>query len=174
METVLYEFHVNYWELLLLAVLLLAGVVVWFYPKWNPFPAKIEKIRRGKNLIARVFSVIFIVTFLLASVSYGFTYSYLKNAYKNDTCMTVRGEVQLYNGNLTSDSKTESFVIDGVYFEYSRSDLLSHGYHRIYEDGGVITGNGQELVIRYVNDGSRNIILYIGEPDGAAKGTEES
>ncbi len=58
-----------------------------------------------------------------------------------------------------SDVKEESFVINGVVFEdYVNSGL---GYDFSASNGGVVTGNGQLLYIRYVEFGGRNVICYI-------------
>ena len=58
--------------------------------------------------------------------------------------------------------KQESFVLSNVKFDYS-DDEYNIGYHTAASRGGVITGNGQHLKIRYVRQFGKNIILYIEE-----------
>ena len=58
----------------------------------------------------------------------------------------------------------ETFEINGVKFSYSDYNIHP-GYNNTKSHGGVITGNGQHLKIRYVyfNEVYGNIIMYIEE-----------
>ena len=55
----------------------------------------------------------------------------------------------------------ESFIIDGVCFEYSESN---EDYNKTYYRNGVVSGNGQKLRIDYCdNDYFEQVILRITE-----------
>ena len=82
---------------------------------------------------------------------------------KKDNILIVQGYVESFTP-LPDDGKgTENFEINGVHFAYNDADG-TNGYKKTANRGGVITHNGQYLVIKYVtNEYGENIILYIGE-----------
>jgi predicted secreted protein len=72
------------------------------------------------------------------------------------------GEYSIVSGKVhdfESDGKKEEFYIDDVQFTYYKSSWL--GYHRFKDDGGVITGDGQQVTIGYLPYGVDNVIVYI-------------
>ena len=61
------------------------------------------------------------------------------------------GITENYHSAPESGHDTESFDINGVHFEYSYYEIVN-GYHKPASNGGVITGNGQHLKIKYIED----------------------
>lgn len=105
--------------------------------------------------------------FFLAAVGFIFQfnmYNKTVGAYNRGEYQTVEGYVENFHP-MPSDGKSyETFDINGVEFGYS--DYNHHpGYNNSKYHGGVITGNGQHLKIRYVyfNEVYGNIIMYIEE-----------
>ena len=82
---------------------------------------------------------------------------------KTGSVSTVQGYVENYSA-LPSDGKgTENFEINGIYFAYNDADK-TNGYKKTADCGGVITHNGQHLIIKYVtSEDGENTILYIAE-----------
>ena len=62
----------------------------------------------------------------------------------------------------------EHFDINGIWFEYTDYEIMN-GYHKSASHGGLITGNGQYLKIKYVVNESYgttgNVILYLAETE---------
>lgn len=80
--------------------------------------------------------------------------------YKKGRYVEIEGVIQDYSPNFGHTRGTiESFTLDGVKFECS--DGAIWGYCPNRENGGVITGNGQHLRIRYIPGKPRNTIVYI-------------
>ncbi len=104
------------------------------------------------KLIALIgtFVVFFIVFFVTCFPAISVYSSYYKGKF-TELAGTVSG--------FQSDVKEESFIINGVVFkDYVNSGL---GYDFSASKGGVVTGDGQLLYIRYVEFGGRNVICYI-------------
>ena len=89
---------------------------------------------------------------------------YFYSSYKNNDYNIVIGEVSEFVPAYKS-KQVESFCIGEVQFSYSKSDSLNDycGYHKVSGDGGVITGDGQKLKIKYIPSGSSNKIVSIEE-----------
>ena len=86
----------------------------------------------------------------------------------NDDVSVVQGYVEKFQHQEPyKNGSRDRFEINGVYFECSRT--VRFGYQTPSAYGGVITGNGQHLKIKYVvkddGDERENIILYIAEID---------
>jgi len=88
-------------------------------------------------------------------------YSEKRNALANNQVYVIEGYTENYHPRPFSGHDTESFEINGVRFEYPKSATIN-GYDIPACYGGVITENGQHLLIKYVteSDGS-NTILFI-------------
>ena len=83
--------------------------------------------------------------------------------YRSGEYKTVEGYVENFHPMPRTGHDTESFLIDGVWFQYSDFELRA-GYHNAASRGGVITGNGQHLKIGYTEYGNYgNVIVYIEE-----------
>ena len=78
---------------------------------------------------------------------------------------TVEGFTENFHAMPVEGHDTERFEINGVLFEYSNFELVN-GYNLPAVYGGVITGNGQYLKIKYITDDSgENMILYIAKTE---------
>ena len=172
MGIVLYEFGFDYVKALGFLPILIVGLAFFFADKLigrSHAPLSISNINT-KEISPKIFktttrciggfcAVVFLIFFALHISEY--------NAYKDmletGSVSIVQGYVENYSP-LPSDGKgTENFEINGVYFAYNDADG-TNGYKKTADRGGVITHNGQYLVIKYVtNEYGENIILYIGE-----------
>ena len=81
--------------------------------------------------------------------------------------LTVSGYVEDLTTTRYPDKGGDSFTLDGVTFSYSSADLTLLGYRGEARSGGVVTREGQYLVIRYIPDPDTGInhILYIAEKE---------
>ncbi|MCD7854545.1 MAG: hypothetical protein LUG66_02885 [Clostridiales bacterium] len=113
--------------------------------------AVVKRIFKDKlTVIASTLVVFFVFFFAVCYPTISVYSSYYKGKF-TDLAGTV--------SSFQSDAKEESFVINGVVFEnYVGSGL---GYDLSADNGGVVTGDGQLLYIRYVEAGGRNVICYI-------------
>lgn len=75
--------------------------------------------------------------------------------------LTVEGYVEDFKPY--RQGEMESFRINGIEFNYSHG-IITSGYRKTYNRGGVIRENGQYLRISYVPMENRNEILCIQEP----------
>ncbi len=78
-----------------------------------------------------------------------------------------RGDYQIAEGTVEQFrpaqeyGEEESFTLGGVEFSY-RDSVVQFGYHQTRAEGGVITGDGQQLRIGYTRYGRLgNVIVYI-------------
>lgn len=116
-------------------------------------------------VINKILSIVVLLVFIFITV---FTLSTsnsvsleLYNMMKNGECEVISGEVENFHTPSFYGHDQESFYINNVYFEYSNS--VEVGYSKTKVFGGVITGNGQQLRITYVNFEDQNVILKIEE-----------
>ena len=91
-------------------------------------------------------------------------YTKTVGAYYSGEYQTVEGYVENFHPMPSDGKSKETFDINGVEFAYSDYNIHP-GYNKSQYHGGVITGNGQHLKIKYVffNETYGNIILYIEE-----------
>lgn len=68
---------------------------------------------------------------------------------KTGNVETVEGYVEKYHPMPKEGHDSEFFEINGIVFEYSDYEIVN-GYHKSASHGGVITHNGQHLLIKYV------------------------
>ena len=122
--------------------------------------ARLRRLKKGEEGRTRQF--LFSLLFLLALIAQVFLFFRIVGAYKTGNYLTVEGEVENFDPRPLTGHKDESFDIGDVHFFYSG---LSPGYRRSAATGGVITGDGQKLRIRYVpyRRGYGNVIMYIEE-----------
>ena len=171
METILYEFSFNYVKVIGFFIILVIGVAFFFADKIfgkNPTNSfvdpKVKEISPAvfKNIV-RSIGVFCFVIFLISFGGHIYEYNTYKTMLKTDNVSVVEGYVENYSP-LPSDGKgTENFEINEVCFSYNDA-TATNGYNTTARSGGVITGNGQHLIIKYVtNEYGENVILYIGE-----------
>ena len=169
METILYEFSFDYVKGIGFFIILVIGVAFFFADKIfgttkSFVDPKVKEISpAGFKIIVRSIGVFCFVIFLIFFGGHIYEYNTYKTMLKTDNVSVVEGYVENYSP-LPSDGKgTENFEINGVYFAYNDADG-TNGYTKTADRGGVITHNGQHLIIKYVtNEYGENVILYIGE-----------
>lgn len=83
-------------------------------------------------------------------------------AYREGQYKTVVGEVKNFTTTTPEGKGDETFNINGVHFSYS-DNIIQQGYHTSKTFGGVVTGEGQQLKIGFVEKNGENIIVYIEE-----------
>ena len=177
METVLFELHFRWGDLPILLIPLLVGVGFWSVScqvgkksRQNLGELK-SPVRRDLSASPTVkwglrgVSLLCGVVFLLSGASYFTDYTDLKTRYENGDYLTAEGFVEDLIMVEYPDKGGDSFTLDGVTFAYSGADLTLHGYRREAQRGGVVTREGQYLVIHYIFDPytETNHILYIAE-----------
>lgn len=74
----------------------------------------------------------------------------------------IEGYVEDFKPGSSTDNKMEGFSINGICFKYS-DGVISGGYNRTINHGGVIRGNGQHIKIAYIDYETSNQIIYIEE-----------
>ena len=165
MENVLYEFNFNYFNLLWLLIPFILGVAFVFNRKLVSGGKGIPRI------ISIIFSVVGVAVFILGisiMSSYMHDYNTYKELLETNQVEIVEGEIEKFHAQSKEGHDTEHFEINGVYFEYSNF-VVSNGYNKPKCYGGVISGNGQKLRIKYVQEESDgetyNTILYIEQPE---------
>ncbi len=171
MTEVLYELHFNWLSSLALLIPLFVGLGFFFCFKWYPVqnPGVDKKGARGYALyvffkwlgwMVGVFCLFLFVGSVFFHIE---DYFGKKEVLENGQVLVVEGYVEKYHAMPITGHDTESFEINGVYFEYTNGEIYN-GYNRPACFGGVITENGQHLKIKFIEDfDKRNIILYIEE-----------
>ena len=160
---VLYELGFN-WENILgwdwIPAVLGCAVLIVVRPLFKYDARKLFVLLRSCAGIAGTVLILLSVYSVVSDVK---DYSDMKKALENGQALEVEGYVENYHPMPREGHDTERFDISGVHFEYSNF-ILSQGYNLPASYGGVIHGNGQHLLIRYVSgSGGSNTILYIAE-----------
>jgi len=85
-------------------------------------------------------------------------------AYEDEQYKTVEGYVEDFVPMPAEGHAHETFQINGIEFDYSDNTALQ-GYNNTRVFGGVVTGNGQHLKVRYIyyEPWDCNVIVYIEE-----------
>lgn len=137
---VLYEIKVDFVLKLILTALIGAAV---FTAALIYFKSRLYALTAGAIML--VFSF-FILAFSSVKV-------YCE--YKTNNYYEIAGAVQ----NFVTSDDSESFSVENVEFSYK--DGSGAGYNTVQSSGGVISGDGRYIYIRYVKSGNRNIICYV-------------
>lgn len=122
-------------------------------------------MRRTEGIVrlVKVTTALFLALAVLAGLGQIIDRNALVEHYKNGECETVEGVVEEFTPMPAEGHRYESFVINGVWFEYS-DYRAQPGYHKSKSHQGIITGNGQHLRIRYTwTQSYGNVILFIEE-----------
>lgn len=115
---------------------------------------------RGVRIFTRIMAAVCLATFLFVGVYTVIQYQSVAAAYRRGDYTEVSGIVTDFHPMPASGHDYESFTLGGTSFAYSDYEMTI-GYHHAASLGGIITGNGQELTIRYVEDGWDKHIVYI-------------
>lgn len=178
METVLYELCFRWGDLPVLLIPLLVGMGFWAVScgmsrakeaeKDLAAPARRDLTHsRGVQWFLRGVALLCGVVFILSGTVYIADYTDLKTRYEAGDHLTAEGIVEDLTVAEYPHKGGDSFTLDGVTFAYTDTDLTLPGYRREAQNGGIITREGQYLVIRYIPDPDTGInhILYIAEPE---------
>lgn len=169
MNTILYEAPSSFsLEFLIIPAIMLIFIVLFPIIMKKSAEEKGTPIPREGLILMNVFlacGALFIL--FLSAIAFIFQYNmYNKTvgAYYSGEYQTVEGYVENFHPMPSDGKSKETFDINGVEFAYSDYNIHP-GYNKSQYHGGVITGNGQHLKIRYVyfNETYGNIILYIEE-----------
>ena len=178
METVLYELHFRWGDLPVLLIPLLVGMGFWAVScgmsrakearKDLTAPARRDLTHsKGVKWFLRGVALLCGVVFVLSGAMYVADYTALKTRYEAGDYLAAEGVVEDLTTAEYPHKGGDSFTLDGVTFSYSSADLTLLGYRKEARSGGVVTREGQYLVIRYIPDPDTGInhILYIAEPE---------
>ena len=178
METVLYELHFRWGDLPVLLIPLLVGMGFWAVfcgmsrakeaGKGLTAPVRRDLSRsKGVKWFLRGIALLCGAVFVLSGALYVADYTDLKTRYETGDYLTAEGVVEDLTTAEYPHKGGDSFTLDGVTFAYTDTDLTLHGYRREAQNGGIITREGQYLIIRYIPDPDTGInhILYIAEPE---------
>ena len=177
MDKVLYQFHFDFLNFMWSFIPLLVGLVFFFAWKWYPKqnPGTEIKGHKGHKMYLAVRTIGWIVgpfcilIFIGGVLGYLSTYNNIKKMIATDNLHEVSGYVENYHPMPAGGHDTEHFDINGVYFGYSDA-VIENGYHAPAINGGVITRDGQHLLIKYYvsnddigNGVNNNVIVYIAQ-----------
>lgn len=113
-----------------------------------------RSIRKGNVIFGIIFTIILFSLFLF---KVGGNYVYIYSKFYLNRYSVTTGKV--YNFEEIPKHSAEKFYINDIEFIYSKN--LKYGYNKIKNEGSVITGNGQNLKIGYIEYKGLNIIVYI-------------
>lgn len=145
MENVLYEYRFDTGGFLSVFIPLIIGLTVL-----------VAAVLIGAEWKRRVVGIIlFIVAFVLCGVTVSQAANMISDhvtvskAIENGTYKVVEGYVSDFKEPKDNEDEFESFKINNVVFNYY-GDSRFCGYHIPKSKGGVITGDGQYLTVKYV------------------------
>jgi hypothetical protein len=84
----------------------------------------------------------------------------LNNSIKTENYLITEGEVENFTIIPSNGQVFESFIIDGVYFEYS-DFIIYGGFNQTSNNGGPISHDGQHFRISYLIRFGENVIMKI-------------
>lgn len=157
-------FNIQFIWLLIPFVMLAFGLcftkILKFYEGFSKIVIPIRH-RKWIIMIWSSFVAVFcvITIFAVANGYYNIVVPYQKGDYK-----VIEGKVENYNPMPYEGHKLESFEVNGIQFEYS-DFTVSFGYHHAASHGGVISKNGMNVKIGYVEYNHKNEIVQIEVKD---------
>lgn len=106
-------------------------------------------LKRSLCVISGLLTVSFILVFYISPL---YSFFKIKHNISAGNVLTVEGEVTDFCSpeDPSAYHDSESFSINGVKFCYYGTE--NYGYSTFLHDGGIITGNGQNLRIIYCED----------------------
>lgn len=160
---ILYELKFNILNFLPCFIPLIMGIALIFN----------RAIIRPKRALVRsgIFSLLGIAILIFGIIimsNYLLEYKDYKSRLENNQVQTVEGVVENFHPQPKAGHDSEHFTINGIYFEYSNFNI-QNGYCNIMKKNGVIKGNGQKVIIKYIDDDENSLnfnpILYIAETE---------
>lgn len=180
METILYQYSFNALDYLWLHIPAVVGIAFILFSVSNIEKKKDKDtakfLQHGKQSLPTAFALLFMIPGIIGILLSGVTvYNFLCNhntiteRIASDDVYVVEGYVEDFHPMSAGGHDMEHFEINGVYFEYSNF-TISNTYNQTLSHGGVITHNGQYLLIKYLtyedtNGDMKNHIVYIAERD---------
>lgn len=122
--------------------LLVALVIVIFVYKGN------SNAKNAKIITLFLSSVLSIICIWMVLSTY-LEFKQLQTLARNETCQTVQGKIEQFHGKSILAKRPESFIVNGVYFEYSNG-ISRNGYRKIKGYGGLLR-DGIGVKICYAN-----------------------
>lgn len=159
MGNVLYTLEFNIAEFLTLLIPVIIGIV-FIVNKKLPHPG-FKPVPKTLSVIFSIIGACILAFGICSAAGYTIEYKLYNDCLKNGQYETIEGTVEAFAALNSNEQNEEHFVIDGVYFEYDNFEI-TNGYHSTSKNKGKIK-NGQNLKIKYIDNESRNIILYIEE-----------
>jgi hypothetical protein len=143
-------------------------VVLFFalaYLRYSILVTDWASIKKGEGGIEIVYALAFVslAVYMTVSITPPSIRNYLETSriYYNQEYKVVEGEIEGFIPRLPDRRNNESFIVKGIKFEYSDSDLSYYGFNNTSSQGGPITGNGQLVRLAYITVEERNVILKI-------------
>ena len=164
MWKVLYRLH---FDVLHIFIFLLIGIIIFKFPDWTKkFWESVceetmnkDSYRKKYGVIRNFFKIFAVIIFLvnvLPLLSTAGDYSHLKDLYEEGKYNEVIGTVEDFRTSLNY----ETFNVDRFTFTISTVKCRP-GYTKVRLFGGVIKGNGQKVLIRYVPYKGHKYIVFI-------------
>lgn len=159
MEVVLYEYKFEIKNILLCLIPCMVGLVIVLvaFRRMKDLPHIVSVLRFA-------FGTILVIASMILCFSKIREYKVMESYLNSPDCLMVEGKIENYHSMPSGGHDKEYFEINGIYFEYSDFEV-TNGYHNAASRGGVITHNGQNLLIKYYYNekNNKNVILYIAE-----------
>jgi len=131
--------------------------ISWFNIKFNK-----SKSRKRENTILFGFvfcgfSFIILMLTLPSSLAHRIR---VQKKFENKEYQVVEGEIENFHPMPISGHDVESFMVNGIYFEYSDYRLV-YGFNNTSSHDGPLKSNGQKVRLSYISLENENIILKI-------------
>ena len=160
---ILYELKFNIPNFLPCFIPLIMGILLIF--NRAIFRLKRAPVRSG---LASVLGIVILIFGMIVMANYLLEYKEYKSCLENNQVQTVEGVVENFHPQPKEGHASEHFTVNGIYFEYSNFNM-QNGYCDIMKENGVIKGNGQKVIIKYIEDSEDSLncnpILYIAEKE---------
>lgn len=131
--------------------------ISWFNIKYNK---STSPKRKHTIVFGFIFSGFALIMLLLAVPCSIANRNKTKEIYENKEYKIIEGVIENFHPMLNSGHNSESFNVDGVYFEYS-DFLLQYEFNKTASHGGPLKRNGQEVRLSYITVNGENRILKI-------------
>lgn len=156
--TTVYEIATTYFPMYyIIPFVLLVLFVFLFY--------KLFKLKIKNALCVILPLTIVLMSFLCVACVYDYidTQNKIIEPYFAGEYKTVAGVVENFDPLPQNGNGTESFEVNGIKFDYSKSSIAYVGYNIESSAGGYISKNGQNVRIKYIYDDvyDRNLILKL-------------